>query len=919
MEALLVMLGLAFLASPVVAIIMAWTQKTRLSEQGQELRSLKGEIAALRDAVHELQSGTGDTGPEPKRKKSGISAEASAPAGKTSEPLPHDGQKNAEETRPSKPTAVPPVSAAPATDAAKTPPRPRRTLADIETLVGAKWSVLLGGLAVALGAIFLVRYTIEAGLLGPAARITLAALFSAALFAGGEWLRRKDREFSIPAIPNADIPGILTGAGAVAAFATIYAAYALYGFIGPAAAFVLLTLAGLVSLVLSAIHGPKLAALGVVGSYATPLLVSTDAPNALALAIHVLVVTGSIFAMARIRGWLWLAFCGVAGGSGWTVLASTIGGTYGGIAGFLLSAGLAALFTLVFAWDKLDRPSPAGPRSRDLPGLIAFTALAAAVIFQIGVNAQLPLIATALCVSLVVAVASAVWPALSLVALAAVAVSLFAIAALKLNLNFQGGINRWEDIRAGLVPPDILAYVREAALIATPPALALLYGSWRYGVLARRSAGQLASAAGALVFFAMVLGYLRTAPFETSLGFGAASLVLAFTFAGLVESFSRLDRDDLVAPAPAAFAVTSVSLLSLALAVSLNAGLMPVAFSFTALGIAWIYTQRPLPVMPWLAIAAAVLAGIALYANVPFPGELIGKLPFFNKLLLLAGLPSAALIAAGEIIRRHGREFEASIVTAIGLAGLALFTSLEIRHWLNDGIITADGMSLDEVATQSLAALAFSAGLQRAAQRTSAKIYSYASLAAGAISCGWIALGLLVLKNPFFDGGSVGARPVFNLLLPAYLMTSLACAAVALYARPVRPRWFTLSFAALAGLLLFTFVSLSVRHAFKGDALAFWRSTSDAEFWTYSAAWLLMGAGVLALGGFFRSRPVRFASALLIGLTVLKVFLLDLSELEGVLRALSFIGLGLSLLVIGRFYQRFLARNAAEEEGVGKT
>ncbi|MCB1448529.1 MAG: DUF2339 domain-containing protein, partial [Nitratireductor sp.] len=139
--------------------------------------------------------------------------------------------------------------------------------------------------------------------------------------------------------------------------------------------------------------------------------------------------------------------------------------------------------------------------------------------------------------------------------------------------------------------------------------------------------------------------------------------------------------------------------------------------------------------------------------------------------------------------------------------------------------------------------------------------------------------------------------------------------AVALYARPVRPRWFTLSFAALAGLLLFTFVSLSVRHAFKGDALSLMRSTSDAEFWTYSAAWLLLGAGVLALGGFFRSRPVRFASALLIGLTVLKVFLLDLSELEGVLRALSFIGLGLSLLVIGRFYQRFLARNAAEEEG----
>ncbi|MEZ5799329.1 MAG: hypothetical protein R3D29_00955 [Nitratireductor sp.] len=72
----------------------------------------------------------------------------------------------------------------------------------------------------------------------------------------------------------------------------------------------------------------------------------------------------------------------------------------------------------------------------------------------------MPLIATALCVSLVIAAASAVWPALSPVAFAAVAVSLFAVAALKLN-STSSGVPTAEDIRVGLVPPDILAYVRE--------------------------------------------------------------------------------------------------------------------------------------------------------------------------------------------------------------------------------------------------------------------------------------------------------------------------------------------------------------------------------------------------------------------------------------------------------------------------
>ncbi|MCC0030272.1 MAG: DUF2339 domain-containing protein [Brucellaceae bacterium] len=80
----------------------------------------------------------------------------------------------------------------------------------------------------------------------------------------------------LPVVASADIPGILTGAGAIAAFATLYAAHALYGFVGPGVAFVGLTLIGLASLALSAVHGPKLAAIGLLGAYATPLLVDSD-------------------------------------------------------------------------------------------------------------------------------------------------------------------------------------------------------------------------------------------------------------------------------------------------------------------------------------------------------------------------------------------------------------------------------------------------------------------------------------------------------------------------------------------------------------------------------------------------------------------------------------------------------------------
>ena len=54
------------------------------------------------------------------------------------------------------------------------------------------------------------------------------------------------------------------------------------------------------------------------------------------------------------------------------------------------------------------------------------------------------------------------------------------------------------------------------------------------------------------------------------------------------------------------------------------------------------------------------------------------------------------------------------------------------------------------------------------------------------------------------------------------------------------------------------------------------------------------------------SKPARIASAAIVLLTILKVFLIDMSELAGVWRALSFIGLGLVLIGIGYLYQRLL-------------
>jgi uncharacterized membrane protein len=160
-------------------------------------------------------------------------------------------------------------------DAAAPPPPLPQPDRGFEETIGTRWVVWIGGLTLALGGLFMVRYSIEAGLLGPGVRTMLGGLFALALLLAGEWTRRKESVSSIAALPIANIPAILTAAGTAVAFATVYAAYALYGFLVPATAFILLGLVALGTLAAALLHGPALAGLGVVGAFVTPVLVSS--------------------------------------------------------------------------------------------------------------------------------------------------------------------------------------------------------------------------------------------------------------------------------------------------------------------------------------------------------------------------------------------------------------------------------------------------------------------------------------------------------------------------------------------------------------------------------------------------------------------------------------------------------------------
>ena len=289
---------------------------------------------------------------------------------------------------PIEPEAFP---AEPPPEAPATPPR--RAEESLESKIGARWTVIVGGLALALGAIFLVRYSIEAGLLGPGARIILGFLLSAVLFGAGEHLRRRDRALNFPIIAKADVPAILTGAGGIALFATIYAAHALYGFIGPAAAFVLLTAAGLLTLFLSVIHGPGLAALGALGSYAAPLLVSSTEPAPFPVVLHTLAVTAAVLGVARIRAWQWLAAGGLVGSLLWGLLLREIPAPTTTPAELLLVAGLVVTYVGAFLFGT--QPTSLRDRKPEPFVLIALAGVSALSLYYAHGDPLYPLLISA--------------------------------------------------------------------------------------------------------------------------------------------------------------------------------------------------------------------------------------------------------------------------------------------------------------------------------------------------------------------------------------------------------------------------------------------------------------------------------------------------------------------------------------------
>lgn len=822
-------------------------------------------------------------------------------------------------------------------------PRPARPALDLEALLTTRWGIWAGALALLMAAIFLVRYAVEQELLGPAVRCTLAALLGLTFIVGAEWLRRRDKAVASPPdaqaedLPGRDTPGssepdrdlppgdgasaqaapsfafgpdlapaALAAGGVGALFGAAYGAGPLYGLISPLLAFVLMAAASLAGLALALLHGQMVAAIGLVGAFVTPLLVQTQEPSLPGLFAYLLFVAAAALAVVRYTAWVWLGWATTIAGAIWVLTALAMGPGVDAWAPAFFVPAVATLNLWLLPPAALDHPI--GRRLAWVPvAVLGLTGLALCNDLQswetrAGVLLLAPL-----------TVAKAAQEArLRLLPFLA------ALLALLLFAFWSMDITDWPgplDHPRNWTPEVVRALIATAALIAGFFAAAGLWFQNR-----RPQPLPWASLTASVPVLALAICYWRVALFQTradwaivafalSAGLtGAASLTMRGTGFFGVTAWAASEDAHLHRQIAGVHAAGAVAALSLACAMVLADQWLTLAVSLMLPALAWVEAQSDLPPLRRVALAVAILVLLRLLANWYVLDYAFGRLPLLNGLLAAYGVPAAAFWIAARMFRRRGDDVTVAVLEAGSMAFATVLVALEIRQAAGEGSLTGGSFSFGEAALHVSSLAAMSVVTMRIATRLQRPVLDWSWRVQGALAL-FGGVALLVPGNPLFTNQPVGAWPLADWLLPAYLLPA-GLAVLAMHhpatGQPILLRRLLGLYAMAAG---FVWLTLEVRHLFHGESIAVWKGVEDAELWAWSAAWIASGALLLLFGLRRSERPLRLGGLALIALTTAKVFIVDMSGLQGLWRVLSFLGLGLALIGLGTAYRRLAGRS----------
>jgi uncharacterized membrane protein len=764
---------------------------------------------------------------------------------------------------------------------------PRDILAPIrEWLFGGNTIVKAGIGILFIGLAFLAKYASEHAHLP--VEVRLAAIGAAAVvLLGFGWRLR---------VARPEYAQVLQGGAVAVLYLTLFAAFRYYGVLAATPAFVLMVAVAALAAALAVLQDARaLAIVGALGGFATPLIVSTGSNNYVALFAYYLVLDAGIAAVAWSKTWRLLSLVGFVA----TFIVATAWGVlqyrpedYATSQAFLIAFFLLFVVILVLPARRLrDDPVHAGaaqPRreawvnSTLLFGLPTITfALEYGLVRGTPYGAALAALALA-CFYVLLATWMRRKPELGITFEATLAIAtVFLTLVIPFALDERSTAGAWTLEGAGLVwigfrqqrgLPRVFGY-----LLLVLAGLAMLIGHERHGtptlIFNAYLFNGLMAAAASLAAAAFVDRGRRAGALKVGED-ACESLLIGFATLWLVVT-AVIEIDAFV---PARF-VLAAALLAAALVAALYAAL---AQRLDWEAIAW----PTLALAPILFIAATVHA--ALLAN-PLADGGWWAWP-------------AAFAAHGLVLRLAARFWPravAHVMHALGAVTLALVGAL-LGRWLTAR--WGDAASAWPWLGWLVAPAAMLLVLPRPA---TAQVWpvralpeAYRISAAAVLAAG---LWLWTLVANVASDGTSAPLPHVPFLNPLDLGVGVALAATLLWLKSQgRVAPWSLAMAAGAGFVWLNAILVRGFHHYGGVPY-------HIDAWAHSLAvqtgitllWTAIALVAMWLAAMRAARLPWIAGAALLAVVVIKLLVVDLSGSGSVTRIVSFIGVGVLMLVIG--------------------
>lgn len=767
--------------------------------------------------------------------------------------------------------------------------------------VTQNWFYVVSAASLALAGIFLVQYGIEEGLLPPPVRVLAAVLFGLALIAGGEFIRRRFGDESSSS--TAYLPSTFSGAGIVTLFGAVVSARGLYGLIDPNTAFAGMAVVGIGAVALGWFYGPFLAAIGIIGAMAAPFVVGGSSSDASWLFAYFAIVTITGLAIDTLRQWAWVSVLSLALGFGTATFLILFGPSGTSEAAFMLYCAVLTLAAIAIPvrqilpdhngsalllrnWDV--RAKEAWP---DFPTRLAGAALlAASALIWLTLLWQAPgdivWLGCGLLTALILALL--VWAQRAhAIAELVIIPSLALIAAIPLGATIWAQqVEAWRG-PDGTMPLTVSIFVAIGIVIS-------LLATWR-SLKARDQRGGIFFAVFAALFApAMAIAmevFWQPGEAFASYGWALHALIIAVIMTAIALQFDKADGPNGRVRVSLA-ALSGIAAIAFAMVILFSTAALTVAISITVVAAAALDRKFNLPLM-----TGYIVVGIAAmsYRLVVDPGLYWAHSAPLAQVLLSHGGAVAAFAAAWYLMQNWNRRYADILLESAAFAAAGIFLSVmlyrAVVYW--GGSAAADSHWSLGIGASTWAILGL-AQLRRAdagGHFTALRHWlggSFLVLSAMAL------LGAALGSNPLFGGAAVLGPPILTSLIPAYLLPATISGLGAWWLRQL-PRNIRLVFAAISCALVALWLGLTIRHFWRGAGQMMLPGIDEAELYSYTVVLLLVGATLIYQSLARRSAVIRKAGLVVIGLAAAKVFLIDISGLDGLIRVFSLLLLGLSL------------------------